>query len=123
MQIVNNFIAIKEGKVLLVRKNVWTFPGGKLENGESNLECLSRETTEELPDLSLSNIQFYKTVTGQTPTSKKLIRVNFFLADAIGEITVGSEIKESIWTDSPNELNLSETTRYIIGFLQQDGYL
>ena len=46
---------IRQGKVLIMRRapfmswaGSWEFPGGKLEPGESNEECLVRELSEEL---------------------------------------------------------------------------
>jgi 8-oxo-dGTP diphosphatase len=48
-------IIAKGNKVLIAKRNsidrlanMWEFPGGKLENGESPEECLKRELYEEL---------------------------------------------------------------------------
>jgi len=52
-------ILAKEGRVLLAKRpnhnhlaGLWEFPGGKIENGESAVECLTRELAEEL-DISV----------------------------------------------------------------------
>ena len=48
-------IIVKEDRVLLAKRpafshlaGLWEFPGGKVENGESPVECLVRELAEEL---------------------------------------------------------------------------
>ena len=48
-------VIVDDGKVLATQRNItmsmpltWEFPGGKLHDGESAEECLSRELEEEL---------------------------------------------------------------------------
>ena len=48
-------IIVKEGRVLLAKRakfghlgGLWEFPGGKIEAGESAVDCLKRELAEEL---------------------------------------------------------------------------
>lgn len=48
-------IVVRQGKVLICRRRAqdplagcWEFPGGKVEPGESLLDCLARELAEEL---------------------------------------------------------------------------
>ena len=48
-------IIVKDHRVLLAKRakcshlgGLWEFPGGKIENGESTVECLQRELEEEL---------------------------------------------------------------------------
>ena len=52
-------ILTKDGCVLLAKRpnhnhlaGLWEFPGGKIENGESAAQCLTRELAEEL-DISI----------------------------------------------------------------------
>ena len=47
-------VIIKGGKILIAKRkkddklcNLWEFPGGKLEEGETSQECLKREIREE----------------------------------------------------------------------------
>ncbi|MBR5382969.1 MAG: (deoxy)nucleoside triphosphate pyrophosphohydrolase [Clostridia bacterium] len=47
-------VMIRDGRVLLARRSpgqknagLWEFPGGKVEKGESDAECLAREIREE----------------------------------------------------------------------------
>jgi 8-oxo-dGTP diphosphatase len=55
MQVVTAAIVIRDGRVLIGKRRpgrrlagTWEFPGGKLEPGESEAECLARELREEL---------------------------------------------------------------------------
>ena len=47
-------VILKENKVLIAKrsdekfKGLWEFPGGKVNNGESDKKCLERELSEEL---------------------------------------------------------------------------
>lgn len=52
-------LIVREGKALLCRRaagqklsGYWEFPGGKVEDGESDIECLERELFEELDIVS-----------------------------------------------------------------------
>ena len=55
MQIVTAAVIEKDGKILIAKRRAgkrfarrWEFPGGKLEPGESPIQCLERELREEL---------------------------------------------------------------------------
>lgn len=57
----------KEDKIFITRRgygefvDLWEFPGGKIESGESREEALHREIKEEL-ELDINNLQFLTTV-------------------------------------------------------------
>ncbi len=66
-------IIMKEGRVLLAKRakfshlgGLWEFPGGKIEQGETSLECLQRELAEELHiqinprAVTLFDVSFYE---------------------------------------------------------------
>ncbi len=55
MKEVSAALVIKEGKIFIAQRpegkplpNLWEFPGGKLEEGETLQQCLKREIKEEL---------------------------------------------------------------------------
>lgn len=57
----------KEDKIFITRRgygefvDLWEFPGGKIESGESREEALHREIKEEL-ELDINNLQFLTTI-------------------------------------------------------------
>lgn len=57
----------KEDKIFITRRgygefiDMWEFPGGKMEKGESREEALKREIKEEL-ELDISKLQYLTTV-------------------------------------------------------------
>ena len=61
MRIAISAVIIERDKLLLVKKrNSWILPGGKIEKNEGNLECLSREVSEELSGTKICNEKFYR---------------------------------------------------------------
>ncbi|WP_195988518.1 8-oxo-dGTP diphosphatase MutT [Clostridium sp. D53t1_180928_C8] len=63
----------KEEKIFITRrsygefKDMWEFPGGKIEAGETNEEALIREIKEEL-ELDINNLEFLTTIEYDYPT-------------------------------------------------------
>lgn len=57
----------KEDKIFITRrsygefKNMWEFPGGKIEDGETEEVALKREIKEEL-ELDINNLEYFTTV-------------------------------------------------------------
>ncbi len=121
-------IIIQDKKLLMVRKKkVWILPGGKVEPGETDLECLVREIAEELSGTEIKEyIQFYKETKGMTPHTHREIRVKFYLAKLKSPLyPVSKEISEARWVgaDDFSKYNLSDITSKIIESLQYDNYL
>lgn len=63
----------KEDKIFITKRSygefadMWEFPGGKIEVGETNEEALIREIKEEL-ELDINNLEFLTTVEYDYPT-------------------------------------------------------
>lgn len=57
----------KEDKIFITRRgygdfiNMWEFPGGKIEKGESREEALHREIKEEL-ELDINELEYFTTI-------------------------------------------------------------
>jgi len=93
-------IIIQNNKLLMVKsdkfKELWT-PGGKLEPGESDIACLTRELKEEI-DVKLVSAKFFKEYTCPSPYFPNTITTNrIYLATISGVPTPGHEIHQVIW--------------------------
>lgn len=95
---------IRNGRLLLCRKKRGTqlliLPGGRLEPGESALECLAREVCEELGGATISAATFigtYVDVAASDGGPSKTVAIDLYAADLIGEAQASSEIAELVW--------------------------
>ncbi|MEK6947945.1 MAG: NUDIX domain-containing protein [Nanoarchaeota archaeon] len=116
---------IKDGNILiLLKKETWILPGGKIEDGESDIECLCRELGEELPDTNFTVGVFYKSFSGITPNTRREITTNVYFVKVEGEVKdAAAEIKERKWVNNTNNYPLADLTRMITDSLKKDGYL
>ena len=119
-------IDIQECKLLINTKDqIWTLPGGKVEDGESDLEALTREVKEELSDSKLTEPIFYKSFEGISPRNKSQIDVRTYFGKVVGTLKPTSEIidvRRASYEEMQN-YNLSNLTREIVNSLKKDGYL
>ena len=95
-------LAVRDGRVLLCRKRHTTslliLPGGCLEEGESAMDCLSRELREELGDVRVSGLSYIGTYTDRAAGSEtKTVQVELYSGELSGELQACSEIKELVW--------------------------
>jgi 8-oxo-dGTP diphosphatase len=115
----SKLVAVKRGKVLLVRRKsdrLWMFPGGQKRGRESERDCLSREIGEELPKLKLGPVRLWKTVTGKNRRSgRKMSDAIFVVRKSTGTLKIGDkkEIDKAIWR-KPRGVRLTPTSRYIV---------
>ena len=111
-------LAIKRGKVLLVRRKrdrLWMFPGGRKRARESDKDCLRREISEELPKLKLGKLALWKEIKAKNRFSgRKMSDAIFIAKKASGNLTIGDkkEIDRAAWR-KPRGLQLTPTSRYI----------
>ncbi|MFA7191999.1 MAG: NUDIX domain-containing protein [Candidatus Paceibacterota bacterium] len=93
-------IIIRDNKILLLigrgYSNLWT-PGGRLEDGESDIDCLRRELKEEI-NVDLVSSKFfkeYKTSSFYNPEKELIERV--YICEVKGEIKPDAEIESFVW--------------------------
>lgn len=125
MRIAISAVIIRGNSILLVKKrNTWILPGGKPNKGESDIDCLVREITqEEIPGTGLTNFRFYKAFKGITPHRGDILLAKVYLADIQGEIKPGAEIIDIKWVKDLEDYKLSDITQKIINHLRKEGYL
>jgi 8-oxo-dGTP diphosphatase len=99
-------LALRGENILLCRKKLSTalliLPGGCREPGESSLDCLARELAEELGDaVSVSSVEFVGVYSdhaaGSEPGAPKIVRIELYRGDLVGEPAPHSEIQELVW--------------------------
>jgi 8-oxo-dGTP diphosphatase len=111
-------VAVKRGKVLLVRRRRdrrWMFPGGRKRPRETEKDCLRREIKEELPKLKVGHLQLWKEVKTKNPVSGRKMSDAIFLArKATGPLKIGDkkEIDRAVWR-KPRGIRLTPTSRYV----------
>jgi 8-oxo-dGTP diphosphatase len=98
-------LAVRDGKILLCRKKHTTslliLPGGCREASESAFDCLSRESREELGDVTVSDVELVGVYTdraaGPETERPKTVRIELYRGELTGEPAASSEIAELVW--------------------------
>jgi 8-oxo-dGTP diphosphatase len=98
-------LILRGDRILLCRKNRDTscliLPGGRIEAGESDLECLAREIREELGAVGLEEVEYLGTYEDRAalddPSVTKSLRIALYRGELSGKPTPSSEIQELVW--------------------------
>ncbi|GAB5428205.1 MAG: NUDIX hydrolase [Devosia indica] len=103
---------VRDGKVLIIKRayapyqNLWTFPGGRMDPGETVEQCAIREVQEEL-GLTIRNLQLAMVqALGRDGTYRLAV---FATMDFSGVIRPSDEISDHKWAD-PGMLPALRTT-------------
>ncbi|MDI2031096.1 NUDIX domain-containing protein [Saccharopolyspora sp. TS4A08] len=123
------WIELRDGKVLSTRshgKDVYYFPGGKREPGESDLDTLAREITEELAvtidrDSATHIGTFEAEAHGQN--ADVLVRMTCYTAAHEGTPAASSEIAELIWLGYADRDRVSPVDQIIFDHLHERSLL
>src|ERR1035437_4651315 len=115
----SKLVAVRRGKVLLVRRKIdrlWMLPGGRKRARETEKDCLRREIKEELPKLSLGRVRLWKKGTARNRRSgRKMSDAIFVVRKASGTLKIGDkkEIDKANWR-KPRGIRLTPTSRFIV---------
>lgn len=118
-----------DGKVLMTRSHgidVLYVPGGKLEEGESDIDCLAREIMEELNvEIDRETVKFLEEF--QDEAYGKInadVNIRLFTGKLLGEPKATNEVAEIIFADSSIDSKyLAPIDRQILPWLKKKGYI
>jgi 8-oxo-dGTP pyrophosphatase MutT (NUDIX family) len=101
-------IIIRDGKLLLLKgkgyEHLWT-AGGKLEEGETNEECLRRELKEEI-GVDLIEAKYFKEYDGVSfYNPNQPLNQIIYIAKVEGEIKPDAEIEDFVWLSKEDFYN------------------
>jgi 8-oxo-dGTP pyrophosphatase MutT (NUDIX family) len=97
-------IVVRKGRVLLCRKKrghgMLILPGGKIERGETAIECIAREVREELGPLKVRGAKFLGTYVDRAADPGRTVRIELYRGELSGEPAPHAEIGELVWFDA-----------------------
>ncbi|WP_081511469.1 NUDIX hydrolase [Nocardia donostiensis] len=119
------WVRIEHGRILCARprgKDVFYIPGGKREAGESDLQTLVREISEELtvallPD-TVAHVGVYEAVHCQMR-----VRMSCYTGDYRGVLTASSEIEALAWFGYADRALVPPVDRLLFDELRANGLL
>lgn len=100
-------VILKDRKLLLCTKpgaGYWWTPGGGMEKGETNQDCLSRELAEEL-SVELVSMKPYISYSAPSLVKNEDQIVHCYLAQFNGIIRPANEISEVSWYSRQDDEN------------------
>jgi 8-oxo-dGTP pyrophosphatase MutT (NUDIX family) len=101
-------IIIQDRKLLVARKAgtaLFISPGGKMEERETQIECLRREVHEEL-GVKVKEAIYFGSFTRPAAFDDGLVTVHAWLTSVEGQSTPKSEIEELRWITGADEAAL-----------------
>ncbi|WP_073482707.1 NUDIX hydrolase [Streptoalloteichus hindustanus] len=121
------WVRLEGGRVLAARshgKDVFYFPGGKREPGESDLDTLVREVREELAvEIDPTTAAPFGTFEAQAHGQRSgvVVRMTCYTADYRGDLTPSGEIAELAWLDHTDRDRVSPVNQVILDHLLATG--
>lgn len=123
------WIELADGKVLSTRskgKDTYYIPGGKREPGESDVETLVREISEELSvDIDPATAVHLGTFEAQAHghADGVIVRMTCYTARYSGTLAPASEIAELVWLSATDTARIAPVDHLIFAHLRAAGLL
>jgi 8-oxo-dGTP pyrophosphatase MutT (NUDIX family) len=122
------WVLVRDGRVLVTRSrgvDVFYFPGGKREPGESDAETLAREIDEELRSRidTATMVHVGTFETGRDDDGRTEFRMICYAAEYTGPLVASSEIEETDWFGYGDRARVSAVDRMVFDALHASGRL
>ncbi|WSQ06879.1 NUDIX domain-containing protein [Streptomyces sp. NBC_01231] len=122
------WVLVRDGRVLVTRNrgvDVFYFPGGKREPGESDAETLAREIDEELQSrVDTSTMMHVGTFeTRRDSDGRTEFRMICYTAEHTGPLIPSREIAESDWFGYGDRARVSSVDQMVFDALHSAGQL
>jgi len=123
------FLYLVDGLLLSTRskgKDAYYIPGGKRENGETDIETLVREVKEELTvDIIPETAKLYGVFEAQAHGKAEgvIVRMTCYTADFTGNVAASSEIEELRWLTTADMEIISPVDKLIFADLHSKGLM
>lgn len=121
------WILVQDGKVLSARskgKEIYYFPGGKREPGESDAETLAREIEEELTvRIKPESVRPFGIFEAEADGKAAGVRVRMvcYTADYEGQLAPAAEIEEVAWLGENDRDRVSAASRLVFDVIYGTG--
>ena len=109
-------LPIENRRILLARsqsQTVFFTVGGKIEDGESELECLKLEVFEEI-GCQIKNPVYFQTFVGTAHNKDVDVELICYFVDLQGDPSPQSEIAEITWWNSQSTVKLSDMLKLYV---------
>ncbi len=123
------WIHIVDKRILCARskgKDTYYIPGGKRENGETDVQALVREIKEELDvDLVPGSLEYVGTFEAQAHGKAEgvTVRMTCYYADYVGDIVPSAEIDQVAWFEHRDKPKTSPVDQIIFDWLKARGLI
>lgn len=123
------WVYIKNKTILSTKSktnDTYYIPGGKRENGETDIAALTREIKEELSvDLRPDTIQYMGQFEAQAhgKADGVIVRMTCYTAEFSGDLQPDSEIEEATWLTHHDRDESSPVDQIIFDWLHEHGLI